>query len=48
VPGELADLAGHRIYVNPWADDEHADQPHAPAAPDAAAAFLPPVDPPRS
>jgi hypothetical protein len=32
LPAETDDLAGHRIYVNPWADDE--DEPPPPAGTD--------------
>jgi hypothetical protein len=46
---DAGDASGHRIYLNPWADDEDDDQPHPPAAAGSGGTVVPfpvPVDRP--
>jgi hypothetical protein len=45
VPRPAAELAGHRIYVNLWADED-GEQPSDRPPPGAATPFAVPVDPP--
>jgi len=44
-PPLAAEPAGHRIYVNPWADDENREQPPGRPPPDAATPWPVPPDP---
>src|SRR5487761_1690958 len=45
---EPDDETSHRIYVNPWADDEDAAQQPAPVRPDPATPYPIPFDHPPS
>ena len=44
-PQPATEPAGHRIYVNPWADDENREQPPD-RPPDAATPWPVPLEPP--
>ncbi len=46
VTPQHAELAGHRIYVNPWAADQDRERPPDRPLPDAATPFPVPIEPP--